>query len=33
MLHQLAHMGIDLSENDIILFYARYAESNSLSYS
>jgi len=33
MLHHLAHLGIKLTDNDIVLFFARYADSQNLSYS
>lgn len=33
MKHHLAHLGIQLSENDLVLFFTRYADSHNLSYS
>ena len=33
MLHHLGELGIRLNENDVALFFARYADTNNLSYS
>ncbi len=33
MLQHLSYLGIKLTDNDIVLFFARYADSQNLSYS